>query len=171
MNLIFKFETIKHTNRKKIMATLDSTDKKLLNLLQSDAKATVKQLSLQLELSQTAVHERIKKLERQGFILKYVGLVNRSAIDKNYMVFCHVKLVQHTQEFLLRFEREVVALPEVLECHHVSGESDYILKICVKDMQAYREFMVNKLTGLQHIGSTHSSFVISEVKNTTKIAL
>ncbi|MDT8415723.1 MAG: Lrp/AsnC family transcriptional regulator [Flavobacteriaceae bacterium] len=153
------------------MAALDTIDKKLLNLLQADAKATVKQLAIQLDLSATAVHERIKKLERQGFILKYVGLVNRSAIEKNYMVFCHVKLVQHTQEFLLRFEREVIALPEVLECHHVSGDSDYILKICVKDMQAYREFMVNKLTGLHHIGSTHSSFVISEVKNTTKITL
>ena len=83
------------------------------------------------------------------------------------MVFCHIKLVQHTKEFISKFEKEVVKLNEVLECFHVSGDYDYILKINIKDMEAYREFMVTKLTTLQHIGSTHSTFMIGEVKNTT----
>ena len=83
------------------------------------------------------------------------------------MVFCHIKLIQHSKDFLTKFESEVVKLNEVLECFHVSGDYDYILKICVKDMEEYREFMVTKLTTLQHIGSTHSTFMIGEVKNTT----
>ena len=151
--------------------TLDSTDKKLLSLLQFDSKQTNKELSLKLNLSVTAVYERIKKLEREGIIDKYVVLVNRSKVEKGFVVFCHLKLVQHTKEFISKFESEVVQLKEVLECHHVSGDYDYILKIVVKDMEAYREFLVTKLTTLEHIGSTHSTFMISEVKNTTVVAI
>ena len=149
--------------------TLDSIDKKLLFMLQSDCKKTTKELSLKLNLSVTAVYERIKKLEREGIIDKYVVLVNRSKVEKGFVVFCHLKHIQHTKEFLTKFESEVVKLKEVLECHHVSGDYDYILKILVKDMEAYREFLVTKLTTLEHIGSTHSTFMISEVKNTTVI--
>ncbi len=149
--------------------SLDSIDKKLLFLLQNDCKKTTKELSLKLNLSVTAVYERIKKLEREGVIDKYVVLVNRIKVEKGFVVFCHLKLIQHTKEFLTKFEAEVVKLKEVLECHHVSGDYDYILKILVKDMEAYREFLVTKLTTLEHIGSTHSTFMISEVKNTTVI--
>ena len=149
--------------------TLDAIDKKLLILLQTDSKKTTKELSLKLNLSVTAVYERIKKLEREGIISKYVALVDKSKVEKGFVVFCHLKLVQHTKEFLPRFENEVVQLQEVLECHHVSGDYDYILKVLVKDMEAYREFLVTKLTTLQHIGSTQSTFMISEVKNTTVI--
>jgi Lrp/AsnC family leucine-responsive transcriptional regulator len=148
---------------------MDLIDKKLLILLQTDSKKTTKELSLKLNLSVTAVYERIKKLEREGIIDKYVVLVNRSKVDKGFVVFCHIKLIQHTREFLTKFESEVVKLSEILECHHVSGDYDYILKIAVKDMEAYREFLVTKLTTLDHIGSTHSTFMISEVKNTTLI--
>ena len=146
---------------------MDAIDKKLLQLLQADTKKTTKELSLKLNLSVTAVYERIKKLEREGIIEKYVVLLNRNKINKGFVVFCHLKLLQHTKEFINQFEKEVVKLDEVLECFHVSGDYDYILKICVKDMEEYREFMVTKLTTLQHIGSTHSTFMIGEVKNTT----
>ena len=146
---------------------LDQLDKKLLFLLQTDTKKTTKELSLKLNLSVTAVYERIKKMEREGIISNYVAILNRNKIDKSFVVFCHIKLVQHSREFLTKFESEVVQLDEVLECFHVSGDYDYILKILVKDMEAYREFMVTKLTTLQHIGSTHSTFMIGEVKNTT----
>ncbi|CAN1563675.1 Lrp Transcriptional regulators [Flavobacteriaceae bacterium] len=149
--------------------TLDSTDKKLLHLLQTDSKQTTKELSLKLNLSVTAVYERIKKLEREGIIDKYVVLLNHSKIEKGFVVFCHLKLIQHTVEFISKFESEVIQLKEVLECHHVSGDYDYILKVVVKDMEAYREFLVTKLTTLEHIGSTHSTFMISEVKYTTVV--
>jgi len=151
--------------------TLDNIDKKLLKLLQEDSKRTTKELSLKLDLSVTAVYERIKKLEREGIIEKYVVLINRNKIQKGFVVFCHLKLMQHTKEFISQFEKEVVKLTEVLECFHVSGDYDYILKICVENMEEYREFMVTKLTTLQHIGSTHSTFMIGEVKNTTAFIL
>ncbi len=147
---------------------LDAIDKKLLLLLQEDSKQTTKELSSKLNLSVTAVYERIKKLEREGIIEKYVALLNRNAIDKGFVVFCHLKLTQHIREFIINFEQEVAQLSEVLECYHVSGDYDYILKICVKDMESYREFMVTKLTTLQHIGSTHSTFMIGAVKSTTQ---
>ena len=150
---------------------MDSIDKKLLILLQKDSKKTTKELSVKLNLSVTAVYERIKKLEREGIIQNYVALINRSKVDKGFIVFCHIKLIQHTREFLTKFESQVVKLSEILECHHVSGDYDYILKIAVRDMEEYREFLVTKLTTLEHIGSTHSTFMISEVKNTTVIEL
>ncbi len=150
---------------------MDSIDKKLLHLLQTDAKKTTKELALKLNLSVTAVYERIKKLEREGIIEKYVALINRLKVEKGFVVFCHLKLIQHTREFVTTFENEITQLKEVIECHHVSGDYDYILKIVVKDMEEYREFLVNKLTTLQHIGSTHSTFMISEVKNTTVISV
>ncbi|RZK04473.1 MAG: Lrp/AsnC family transcriptional regulator [Flavobacterium sp.] len=151
--------------------TLDATDKKLLQFLQEDSKQTTKELSLKLNLSVTAVYERIKKLEREEIISKYVVLLNRNKIQKGFVVFCHLKLMQHTKEFISQFEKEVVQLNEVLECFHVSGDYDYILKICVENMEEYREFMVTKLTTLQHIGSTHSTFMIGEVKNTTAFSI
>jgi Lrp/AsnC family leucine-responsive transcriptional regulator len=150
---------------------MDTIDKKLLFLLQNDCKITTKELSVKLNLSVTAVYERIKKLEREGIIQNYVALINRSKVNKAFVVFCHIKLIQHTREFLTKFESQVVKLSEILECHHVSGDYDYILKIAVRDMEEYREFLVTKLTTLEHIGSTHSTFMISEVKNTTVIEI
>ena len=150
---------------------LDSIDKKLINLLQHDSKQTTKQLSLQLNLSVTAVYERIKKLEKESVIKRYVALINKNKIEKSFLVFCHIKLVQHSREYVSVFEKEVLKLEEVSECFHVSGDYDYILKVYVKDMEAYRDFMVNKITALKHIGSTHSIFTIGEVKNSTAISL
>jgi Lrp/AsnC family leucine-responsive transcriptional regulator len=150
---------------------MDTIDKKLLGLLQEDTKKTTKELSMVLNLSVTAVYERIKKLEREGIIRKYVALLDRTKIEKAFVVFCHVKLIQHTKEVIHTFESEVVLLKEVSECFHVSGDYDYILKIVVKDMESYREFMVTKLTTLQHISSTHSTFMIEEVKSTTAYSI
>lgn len=150
---------------------MDAIDKKLLMLLQKDTKKTTKELSLVLNLSVTAVYERIKKLEREKVISKYVALLDRNKIEKAFVVFCHIKLIQHIKDVIQTFENEVIQLSEVSECFHVSGDYDYILKVNVKDMDEYRAFMVTKLTGLQHIGSTHSSFMIGEVKNTTAFSL
>ena len=150
---------------------LDSIDKQLLVLLQKDCKQTNKELSNKLNLSVTAIYERIKKLEKEGIINKYVALLKNEKIEKAFVAFCHIKLIQHTQEYVVKFEREVANLSEVLECYHISGDYDYLLKVIVKDMEAFREFMVNKLTNINHIGSTHSMFVISEVKHTTAINL
>lgn len=146
---------------------LDQTDKKLLRLLQQDAKQTTKELSLQLGLSNTAVYERIRKLEREGVIRQYTALLDREKINRAFVVFCHIRLTQHTKENVREFEKQVVTLEEVQECYHVSGDYDYILKIHVANMADYRNFMVTKLTNLKHIGNTHSIFMIGEVKNSS----
>lgn len=148
----------------------DATDKKLLEFLQTDSKQTNKELSNKLGLSVTAVYERIKKLEKAGFIACYVALVNKAKIERDFVVFCHVKLEKHSQDYVVKFEKEVGKLSEVLECYHLSGEYDYLLKVLVKDMANFREFMVKKLTTISHIGSTHSMFVINEVKYTTAVS-
>jgi Lrp/AsnC family transcriptional regulator, leucine-responsive regulatory protein len=150
---------------------LDAIDIKILQQLQQDSKITNKELSVKLNLSVTAIYERIKRLERNKVVSQYVALVNPEKVEKSFTVLCQIKLLQHTKAFMMKFEAEVANLPEVLECYHVSGEYDYNLKVMVKDMEAYREFMVTKLTTLEHIGSTQSTFIISSVKNTTVLPL
>ncbi len=149
----------------------DPTDKKLLALLQENSKKSNKELAGKLGLSVTAVYERVRKLERGGIISRYVALVKPEKVDRSFTAFCQIKLVQHTKTNVTAFESQVTKLTEVLEVFHVSGEYDYILKVMVKDMEAYREFMLNKLTALDHIGSTQSTFVISPVKNTTVLSI
>jgi Lrp/AsnC family leucine-responsive transcriptional regulator len=148
---------------------LDPTDIKLINLLQNDAKQTNKKLSLSLNLSVTAVYERIKKLERNGIIKQYVALVDKKKVGLGFQVFCHIKLAQHSQKHIELFENQISKLDEVVECFHVSGEYDYLLKVIVRDMEHFREFMTAKLTSIEHVGSTQSSFTITEVKNNTQV--
>ncbi len=150
---------------------IDEIDKRILRHLQQDSKKTNKEIANDLGLSVTAVYERIRKLEREGIISKYVALLDPEKVEKGFMVLCQIKLIQHKKDFLTKFEKEITSLPEVIECLHVSGDYDYILKVLVKDMDAYREFMVTKLTSLDHIGSTKSIFTINKVKQSTMISL
>lgn len=170
--VLFSFKFVSAILFQKILQmNLDTIDNKLLALLQENSKKTNKELSVKLGLSITAVYERIRKLERAGVISKYVALVKPEKVERSFTAFCQIKLVQHTKGNVTRFEAQVAQLSEVLEVFHVSGEYDYILKVLVKDMESYRNFMLNKLTALDHIGSTQSTFVISPVKNTTALSI
>lgn len=144
---------------------LDTIDYKIIEMLQQNCKQTTKEMAEQLDLSTTAVYERIKKLEKQNIITDYVAIVNKDKINRSFMAVSHVKIKSHSKDAILKFEKKVNQIPEVLECFHVSGEYDYILKIGVQDMEAYREFMLSKLTTMEEVQSTHSMFVIKEVKN------
>ena len=148
---------------------LDAIDLSILKLLQKNSKLTNKALSTHLSLSVTAVYERIKKLEKTGIIKGYVALLSKEKVEQSFVAFCHVKLIQHTQDNVKQFEKEVIKIDEVLECYHLSGDYDYLIKVHVKDMESYRKFMIEKLTNLNHIGSTHSMFMINEVKHTTAL--
>lgn len=149
----------------------DSTDRKILDYLQNDSKITTKEMSIHLNLSNTAIYERIKKLEKSGVIKKYIALVDKEKINKSFVVLCQIKLTRHSHEYVNRFERHVVKFDEVLECFNVGGEYDYILKVVVENMKSYRDFLNNKLTALDHISSTHSTFIMNEVKNTYSIRI
>ena len=149
----------------------DKIDKKLLHYLQKDSKMTTKALSVYLNLSATAVYERIKKFERNGVIEKYIALINKEKIEKSFVVFCQIKLVQHKNTYVKKFEREVIKFNEVLECYNISGDYDYFLKVVVKNMDAYHNFLNDKRTTLDHISSAHSTFIMNEVKHTLAVNL
>jgi Lrp/AsnC family leucine-responsive transcriptional regulator len=146
---------------------LDETDKALLMHLQSDAKLTTKELASRLNLSPTPVYERIRKLENEGVIKKYVALVDREKIGKDLMILCNIRLKEHEKEAGAMFVQEIVKMQEVIECLNVSGDYDFIIKVVVSDMREYQSFVMNKLASLPNIGSTQSIFVMGEIKNET----
>ena len=149
------------------MTNLDATDKELLRLLQKNAHFTTKELAERLNLSPTPVYERVRRLEKDGVIKKYVALVDREKVAKDLMVFCSIRLKEHAQEAGAKFVHEIVRLDEVQECYNISGDYDFMLKIVVHDMREYQAFLMNKLASLENIGSTHSIFVMSEIKHET----
>ncbi|WP_445159210.1 Lrp/AsnC family transcriptional regulator [Mesohalobacter salilacus] len=153
------------------MIKIDDRDKQILSLLQTDANQTTKQIAAKIKLSQTAVYERIKRLERAQLITGYVALLDLDKVDKAFTAFCMVKLVNHTKKSLEHFEKDILTLNEITECYHISGEYDYLLKINVKNIKAYRQFMVDKLTSIPFISSTQSAFNINTVKYSTAISL
>jgi DNA-binding Lrp family transcriptional regulator len=116
-------------------------------------------------LTPTPVHERIKRLEKNGIIERYRAEIDAKKLGKSLMVLSHVSLQEHSKSLLHSFEEKIRALPEVIECYHVSGEHDYLLKVIIPDMQGYREFLTEKLAKIKNIGNVHSSFVVEAVKN------
>jgi len=150
---------------------LDSTDLKLLELLQKDARLTVKQLAAELKLSTTPVHERIKKLEKEGVIRNYSARVDRAKVGKTLVVYCAVSLQEHQRDRINLFEEAIKEVKEVMDCAHVSGDYDYLLKILCKDMDDYRQLLRNKLSAIKGIGKVQSLFVMNEVKSSDVISL
>ena len=146
---------------------LDKTDIRLLELLQADARLTTKELADKLGKTVTPVYERKRRLENEGFITRYTAIVDKNKIGKSLVAFTNVQLRQHAQQILLNFEKTIVKFEEVMECYHMTGVYDYLLKVAVTDMAAYQDFIVNKLAKLTDIGTVQSSFVMTEVKHET----
>ncbi|ADY50618.1 transcriptional regulator, AsnC family [Pseudopedobacter saltans DSM 12145] len=153
------------------MEELDTTDTKILNLLQQNARLTNKQLALELQKSPTSIFERVRKLEEKKYIKRYVAILDAHRIERKLTAFTHVQLKEHSQTILMNFAKEVVKFHEVMECYHMTGAFDFFLKIAVKDMEAYHDFLMNKLSKLSDIGTLQSSFVMSEAKNETAYIL
>lgn len=147
------------------MDKLDQTDIQILRILQSNAKLTTKELADAVNLTPTPVFERQKRLERQGYIRKYIAVLDPEKLDCGLVVFCKVKLLHINREIADDFARRVRRLPEVVECYNTSGDYDYLLKVRARDMQQYQQFILNKLGTLESLGSLESIFVMSEVKH------
>ncbi|MBE6223277.1 MAG: Lrp/AsnC family transcriptional regulator [Bacteroidales bacterium] len=145
---------------------LDSTDLQILRALQDNARLTTKELAARVNLSTTPVFERMKRLEKEGFIKKYVAVLDAEKLGRGFTVFCSVKLKQMTQSVARDFISVIRDVPQVAECYNISGEYDYLLKIQAPDMKYYNEFIINVLGNIDAIGSTLSSFVMDEIKNT-----
>lgn len=146
---------------------LDDTDLKILTLLQLNAKLTNKEIADKVGKSSTPVYERIKRIEQTGLIKQYVALLDKRKINRSLMAFTTVQLKQHEHQMLKSFEKEIVAFDEVMESYHMTGTDDYMLKVIVKDMDEYQNFIVNKLAKLTNIATVHSSFVMTEIKSNT----
>lgn len=150
---------------------LDATDLRILQMLQEDANVTTKEIAAQLHITTTPVFERVKRLQKEGYIHKYVALLDRKKVGLTLVAYTNVSLKEHNSEFLTRFEEAVKSLPEVVECYHIAGLFDYLLKVVVKDMDAYQHFVAKKLAALENIGKVQSSFVMTEIKHTTNLHL
>ena len=153
------------------MILLDLIDNKLVNLLQQNSKANIKELALKIGLTQTPTYERIKRLEKSGVIQKYIAVIDKEKVGFLVEVFCQVTLLVHSKELITKFENAVNKIDEVIECFHVAGNYDYLLKVTVKDMKSYQLFLKNKLSVLDSVGNVQSTFVMSSTKDTTIIKL
>jgi len=148
---------------------LDSKDLSILNLLQQNARATVKEIAEQVHLSTTPVHERIKRMEANGVIKQYATLVDHNKVKKGLMVICYVSLKEHNKIAGVKFIKAIQAMNEVIECYNISGEFDFMLKVVEEDMNAYYDFHVNKLSQIENMGHVQSVFVIGIIKQTHQL--
>lgn len=146
---------------------MDQIDKVILRAVQEDAKINVKEIASELGMTKTPVYERLKKLEKEGIISKYVAIVDSKKITPSIMVFCSVSLDVQKLDRIKLFGKAVNDLPEVVECYLTGGAFDFLLKVVVRDLDAYHEFSSGKLAALPNVSQIKSSFVLNELKHST----
>lgn len=144
---------------------LDKVDLQILRTLQENARLTTKELAAQVSLSSTPVFERLKRLEREGYIKKYIAVLDADKLSQGFVVFCNVKLRRMNKDIAMEFTRIIQNIPEVTECYNISGSYDYLLKIHAPNMKYYQEFIINVLGTIDSLGSLESMFVMDEVKH------
>ena len=144
---------------------LDKVDLQILRTLQENARLTTKELAAQVSLSSTPVIERLKRLEREGYIKKYIAVLDADKLNQGFVVFCNVKLRRMNKDIAMEFTRIIQNIPEVTECYNISGSYDYLLKIHAPNMKYYQEFIINVLGTIDSLGSLESMFVMDEVKH------
>lgn len=134
--------------------------------MQENARLTTKELAARVSLSSTPVFERLKRLEANGYIKKYMAIVDAEKLHQGFIVFCKVKMTRLNRDIAQDFSRIVQGIPEVTECYNISGSYDYLLKIHAKDMKHYQAFILNVLGTIEHLSSLESVFVMDELKHT-----
>ena len=164
-NRFTDFITKVRNTHNKNMDTLDKTDLNILRTLQENGRLSTKELARAVNLSSTPVFERTKRLERAGYIKKYIAVLDAEKLNRGFMVFCNVKLRRINQDIALDFARRIQEIPQVTECYNISGNFDYMLKIYAADMKQYQEFLLNELGAIESVASIESTFVMSEVKH------
>lgn len=150
---------------------IDSIDKQILSILQQDAQITNVELARKIGISPPAMLERVKRLEKNGIIKRYVAIVDPSKISKGIFALVSVSLSAHQLSSIDQFTRQIKKLDEVLECYHVAGEEDFILKIAVSSIEEYEKFILSKLTKINGVNKVNTKFVLSTVKYNTKIKI
>ncbi len=150
------------------METLDAIDLNILRILQKDSKKTTKEVAEILNLTASPVYERIKRLEKKGYIKKYVALLDKKRIHRPVTAICMVSLRYHNEGFIEKFEQQISDIKEVQECFHMAGKVDFFLKINLDSLDAYHEFVRLKLSKIENIGVLESYFVLKEMFHTTE---
>jgi Lrp/AsnC family leucine-responsive transcriptional regulator len=151
--------------------SLDPVDRKILSILQENGRITNVKLASEVGLSPPTVLERVRKLEERGIIEKYVALVDPAKVGLGLCAFVQVSLSFHRRKEIERFRSEVLEFPEVLECYHVSGEGDYLLKVVAGDIQGYRDWLVTRLTNLEVVQRVQTIIVFETMKRETKLSV
>ena len=154
-----------------VTPALDAVDILILNLLQSDARLSLRQLAKKVNLSTTPVHERLRRLESSGVINHYGAVINTSRIGSFIAFFVNIILKEHSTRQSGEFIGEITAFPEVVECHVIGGEHDFMIKVIVPDMTAYRRFFIEQLGNIPNIARLQSIIVLDTVKKENKIPL
>jgi Lrp/AsnC family leucine-responsive transcriptional regulator len=151
------------------MTELDDTDRRILRVLQKEGRISNAELSERVNLSPSACHRRVARLEDAGFIDGYVALVNPRRIGRPVIVFVEITLSGQADELLEAFEREVRLIPDVLECHLMAGSADYLLKVCAMDSEDFARIHRRYLARLPGVSKMHSSFSLKSVLRTTAL--
>ena len=154
-----------------VQAEIDEIDRSILRLLQADGRVSNAEMARQVGLSAPATHARVKRLEQAGVIRKYATLLDRETIGFDMVCFINVSLQLHQFEAIERFKELVQDMPEVLECHHITGEFDYLLKAVFRNRDELQEFVVNKLTPIPGMARINTSLVLIEIKATQQLPI
>lgn len=154
------------TEQEKAGTQLDEKDYEILRLLERNAKLTVREIAVKINLSPTPTHERIKRLEKAGVIKSYTAILDKRMLNKRIMVICMVTLREHSRKAGADFINAVLEFDEVIECYNISGDFDFMLKIVSESMDSYHSFFVNKLSEVKGIGHSKSTFVMDIIKET-----
>ena len=150
---------------------IDELDKRILIELQLNGRVSNAALARRVNLSPPATHVRIKQLEENGYIQKYVAILDRQKVDYDMLCFVRVRLQLHDLDKITGFQEAIQTMPEILECHHLTGEYDYLLKIVALNTEDLEHFLVKRLTPIPGVAQIHTSLVLREVKNTTSFPL
>ncbi len=150
---------------------VDEIDLALLAALQADGRTSNVELARRVNLSPPAVHARLRRLEEQGLIRAYAALLDAERLGFDMLCFIHIGLERHTTEQVERVRAAIRNMPEVLECHHVTGEFDYLLKVIVRNRHDLQRFVLDRLTPVPGLARIHTSLVLEEVKRTTALPL
>jgi DNA-binding Lrp family transcriptional regulator len=151
--------------------TLDPKDKHLIDELQANSRITNAELAKRVGLSPSSTLERVKKLETSGLIDKYITVLNARKAGYSCFTFVEVKLARHGETPVEDFFKSIADMPEVLECHHITGDADFLLKVATKDIPAYEELILHQLSALPNVQNMKTSVVLSTFKNETKLAV
>ena len=158
-------------NRSLQEAGFDELDRAILEELQVNGRISVADLARKIHLSQPAVHNRIRRLEREGIIREYVALVDREMVGFDLLCFVEISIQTHSNEQISAVEKAVYALPEVLECYRMMGQCDLLIKIAIRSRKELDRFIGERLTTLPGIERVQTNLVLNEVKTTTALPL